>query len=93
MGMDEKAFLKGHSYVTLANNLERSRVLYVAEGRKQSSLDGFWPTLSAEQMASIEAVAMDMWAPYMALVQAYLPGAESKIAFDKFHVAKHLGKA
>jgi transposase len=68
-------------------------VLYVAEERKQSSLDGFWPTLSAEQMASIEAVAMDMWDPYVASTQAHLPGAESKIVFDKFHVAKHLSEA
>jgi transposase len=93
LGVDEKAFRKGHSYVTLVNDLERSRVLYVAEERKQSSLDGFWPTLSAEQMASIEAVAMDMWDPYVASTQAHLPGAESKIVFDKFHVAKHLSEA
>jgi hypothetical protein len=89
----EKAFRKGHSYVTLVNDLERSRVLYVAEERKQSSLDGFWPTLSAEQMASIEAVAMDMWDKYVVSTQVHLPGAESKIVFDKFHVAKHLGEA
>jgi transposase len=93
LGVDEKAFRKGHSYVTLVNDLERSRVLYVAEERKQSSLDGFWPTLSAEQMASIEAVAMDMWDPYVASTRAHLPAAEGKMVFDKFHVAKHLGEA
>src|ERR1035437_231284 len=80
-------------YMTLVNDLERSRVLYVAEERKQSSLDGFWPTLSAEQMASIEAVAMDMWDPYVASTRAHLPAAEGKMVFDKFHVAKHLGEA
>jgi len=41
IGVDEKAFRKGHSYLTVVNDLVRSRVLYVAEDRKQSSLDGF----------------------------------------------------
>ncbi len=61
VGVDEKAFRKGHSYLTLVNDLSRGRVLYVAEERKQSSLDGFWETLTTEQIRGNEAVAMDMW--------------------------------
>jgi len=49
--------------LTLVNDLLRGRVLYVAEERRQSSLDGFWETLTAERIAGIEAVAMDMWDP------------------------------
>jgi hypothetical protein len=37
----------------------------VAEDRKQSSLDGFWETLTPEQITGIGAVAMDMWDPYL----------------------------
>ena len=40
LGVDEKAFRKGHKYLTLVNDLAGSRVLYVAEDRQQSSLDG-----------------------------------------------------
>jgi transposase len=65
IGVDEKAFRKGHKYLTLVNDLARGRVLYVAEDRKQSSLDGFWQTLTAEQTGAIEVVAMDMWDPYV----------------------------
>ena len=93
IGIDEKAFRKGQNYLTLVNDLTRSRVLYVAEDRKQSSLDGFWDTLTAEQLAGIEAVAMDMWDPYIASVREHVPDADSKIVFDKFHVAQHLGDA
>ena len=50
IGVDEKAFPKGHSYLTLVKDLVRGRVLYVAEDRKQSSLDGFWETQTAEQI-------------------------------------------
>jgi transposase len=93
VGIDEKAFRKGHSYLTLVNDLTRSRVLYVAEDRRQSSLDGFWETLTAEQIGSIEAVAMDMWDPYIASVQEHVLDADRKIVFDKFHIAQHLGDA
>jgi len=59
----------------------------VAEDRKQSSLDGFWETLTPEQISGIGAVAMDMWDPYVASVRAHVPDADGKIVFDKFHVA------
>jgi transposase len=93
IGVDEKAFCKGHSYATLVTDLDRGCVLYVAEERKQTSLDGFWGTLTAEQLASIEAVAMDMSQSYENSVRQHVPEADKKIVYDKFHVAKHLGEA
>ena len=92
LGVDEKAFRKGHKYMTVVNDLERGRVLYVAEDRKQESLDGFWGTLTEGQRNGIEAVAMDMWDPYVNSVRAHVAEADEKIVFDKFHVAQHLGK-
>ena len=68
-------------------------MLYVAEDHKQSSLDGFWATLTRGQIGAIEAVAMDMWNPYIASVREHLPEADGKIVFDKFHIAQHLGEA
>jgi transposase len=93
LGVDEKAFRKGHRYVTIVTDLDGGRVLYVAKDRQQSSLDGFWPTLTSQQLASIEAVAMDMWEAYENSVRQHLPGAAEKIVYDKYHVAKHLGEA
>jgi len=91
--VDEKAFRKGHKYLTLVNDLTRNRVLYVAEGREQSSLDGFWTTIREEQRDSIQAVAMDMWDGYVDSVRDHLREADKKIVFDKFHIAQHLGDA
>lgn len=34
-----------------------------------------------------------MWGPYIAATLAAVPAAAEKIAFDKFHVAMHLGEA
>ena len=93
LGIDEKAFSKGHKYFTLVNDLERGRVLYVAEDRTRASLDGFWATLTDEQRGGITAVAMDMWDPYVNSVREHVPDADGKIVFDKFHIAKHLGEA
>jgi transposase len=93
LGVDEKAFRKGQKYLTIVNDLTRRRVLYVAEDRKQESLDGFWGTLTQAQREGIEAVAMDMWDPYIASVRAHVEEADRKIVFDKFHVAQHLSQA
>lgn len=93
LGVDEKAIAKRHRYLTVVADLARTRVLYLADDRKQESLDGFWATLTLPQLAGIEAVAMDMWEPYVRSTHAALPRAVEKIVFDKFHVVKHLHDA
>jgi transposase len=93
LGVDEKAFRKRHRYVTIVTDLDRGRVLYVAKDRKQTSLDGFWGTLTDEQRDGIQAIAMDMCDAYVASVREHVPQADEKIVFDKFHVAKQLGEA
>lgn len=93
LGVDEKAFTRGHRYFTLVNDLDNPRVLYVAEDRTEASLDGFWSSLTEQQIAAIEAIAMDMWDPYIRSTVNHLPEARQKIVFDKFHIAKHLSEA
>lgn len=93
LGVDEKAIAKGHRYLTVVADLDRNRVLYLAENRKQESLDGFWATLTPAQRDGIEAIAMDMWEPYIQSTRAHVTDADGKIVFDKFHVVKHLHEA
>ena len=93
LGVDEKAIAKGHRYLTVVADLERSLVLYLAENRKQESLDALWATLTPAQREGIEAIAMDMWEPYIQSTRQQLDEAERKIVFDKFHIAKHLHDA
>lgn len=91
VGVDEKSFQRRHNYVTVVNDLLGSRVLYVADDRKQESLEAFWAMgLTDTQRAGIEAIAMDMWEPYVQATLARIPDAASKIVFDRFHIAKHL---
>lgn len=93
VGVDETSFQKRHEYVTVVSDLERGRVVHVADDRKADSLDGFWAQLTPEQLAEIEAVAMDMCAAYVRSTREHLAEADSKICFDRFHVAKILGDA
>ena len=93
LGIDETAFARRHRYVTVVTDLERGRVLYVADDRGRESLDGFWAQQSAPELAAVEAVAMDMWEPYIGSTRAHLPAAEQKIVFDKFHIAQHANEA
>lgn len=93
LGVDEKAFRKGHSYMTVVCDLERSTVEYVAEDRKTESLAGYYQRLSPPQMAALEAVAMDMWAPYVKATMENVPLAADKIVFDRFHIMKYMNNA
>lgn len=91
--VDETSFRKRHDYVTVVTDPQVGTVLHVADDRKTGSLAGFYEGLSDAQRAGIEAVAMDMWPAYINATRAHVPGAEDKIAFDRFHVAKLLGEA
>ena len=93
LGVDEKAVAKRHRYVTLVCDLDRGTVESIADGRKKASLDAYYQSLSKEQLAGIEAVAMDMWGPFIASTVAHVPDGRSKIVFDRFHVMKHMGEA
>jgi transposase len=93
LGVDEKAIAKGHSYLTLVCNLDRGTVEYLANDRKKASLDEYYRSLSGEQLAGIEAVAMDMWEPFIASTIEHVPGAAEKIVFDRYHIMMHMGKA
>ena len=92
LGVDEKSFKKGHKYATIVNDLDGSRVLYVAKDREQASLDGFWKTLTPAQLAGIEGVAIDMWDAFENSIRQHVPDAADKIVYDKFHIVKHLNE-
>jgi transposase len=91
LGMDEKSFKRGHSYITLLSDLEQSRVLDVVEERTAEAAGQLWATLTPEQKQSVEAVAVDMWEPFIQSIQQAVPAAD--IVHDKFHVSKYLGEA
>ncbi|MDE2060141.1 MAG: hypothetical protein KGL31_07385 [candidate division NC10 bacterium] len=47
-----------HRYLTVIADLDQSRVLYLAEDRKQESLDGFWEMPAPAQWEGLQAIAI-----------------------------------
>lgn len=91
LGMDEKSFGRGQSYITLLTDLDQSRVVDVVEDRTAAAAGQLWQTLTPAQKQTVEAVAVDMWEPFIQAIQKEVPQAD--IVHDKFHVSKYLGEA
>ena len=93
LGIDEKSFLKGHRYASLATDLGRSRVLDVVEGRKkENAIQLLTCAIPEDKRGIVKAGAMDMWQPFMDALGAVF-GPDTPIVHDKFHVSKYLGGA
>src|SRR5680860_443441 len=90
VGVDEKAAGRGQDYITIVSDLDAGTVEFIADERRQASLDGYYARLTTEQWAGIEAVAMDMWEPFAASTRAHLTDADSKIVFDRYHLMGYL---
>jgi transposase len=93
IGIDEKAFAKGHSYLTIASDIDRGAVEFVTEGREKASLQRFFDSRTPAQLAGIQAIAMDMWEPYVQATLEAVPLAREKIVFDRFHIMQHMTRA
>lgn len=90
-GIDEKSFGKGHNYASILHDLDGRRVLDVVHERTKEAANALWERIPEEQRKQVEAVAMDMWQPFMDSTAAYAP--QAAIVHDKFHCVKELKKA
>jgi len=90
LAVDEISIRKGHSYLTIVLDYLSGRVLFVGNKRKAKTLKRFFNQLRTGQRKRIEAVAMDMWDPFIKAVKDKLPRA--KIVFDLFHVVANFGR-
>lgn len=88
LGLDEKSFAKGQSYVSVMTDLDGARVLEVMDGKDQDAGRMLLATLPDEVVKRIEGVCMDMSGSYQAAVESELPGVA--IVHDRFHISAHL---
>ena len=91
VGMDEKSFHSGQSYVSVLTDLDGSRVLDVVEDRTEAAACKLWQCLPTEQREQIRAAAIDMLPAYINAAKSQAPNAD--VVHDKFHVSKHLNEA
>jgi transposase len=84
IAVDEIAIRKGHRYMTVVLDYLSGRVVWLGRGRKSATLAAFFDAMENEEKESLEAIAMDMWDPYIKAVREKVPHV--KIVFDLFHV-------
>jgi len=90
IGVDEKAAGRGQDYITVVSDFETGTVEYLADERRQASLDSFFREVQRRGPQGIAAVAMDMWDPYINSTRDHLEDADQKIVFDRYHLMKYL---
>lgn len=90
LAIDEFAIQRGHRYATVVLDPLRKRVVWLSRGRDQGALRPFFEALGPARCAQVEAVAVDMWAPYAAEVRAHCPRAQ--LVYDLFHVVAKYGR-
>jgi transposase len=93
LGVDETSSRKGHKYVTLGVDLEKSRVIHVCEGKGKSTLESIRQHLESKgvERNKIKQISMDLSPSFIAGAAESFPDA--KITFDRFHVVKLLNEA
>ena len=69
LAVDEIAVRRGHEYLTVVLDFISGRVLFVGKDRKADTLMRFFDQMTPNQRQSIEAVAMDMWNPFIKAVK------------------------
>jgi transposase len=93
LGIDEIAWQRGHTYMTLLYDISggAKRLLGVAEHRTEASLRSCLDELGQEFCLQIKFVCSDMWQPYLNVIGERLGKAIHVL--DRFHIMKQFGKA
>ena len=92
IGIDEISHHKRHKYATLVYDLERSRVVWIGEGKGREAADRFFnEVLSDYQKARIRTACCDMSQAYIGAIEAHCPNAT--LVLDRFHIVKALNEA
>lgn len=92
IAVDEKAYKKGHEYVSVFTDLDTGEVIFVTQGRKKEVFEGFknWLLSMGFTQERVELFSMDMSKSYQAGRELYFP--KSEVVFDRFHIKKLLNE-
>ena len=87
LAVDEISMGKYHKYLTVIIDFITGRVIWAGKNRRVKTLDKFFKDMPQQDLENIEAVAMDMWDPFIKSVKKWCPNA--CIVFDKFHIVSN----
>ena len=93
IGIDETSFRKRHEYVTVVLDKDSDSIIDILDDRKAETLNNWFKNQEKSDFSKLRSISMDMWDPFINAVKANLEKADTLVAFDRFHVAQHFGKA
>lgn len=67
------------------------KLMDIVENRQRHYLFDYFMRYSLKARRQVKTVTMDMYSPYISLVEACFPNAE--IIIDRFHIVQHLNRA
>jgi transposase len=93
VGVDETSSKKGHNYVSLFVDLDKSRILFATEGKDASTVKRFQQDLVAHNGApeAVTEFCSDMSPAFIKGVKECFPATH--LTFDKFHIMKIVNEA
>ncbi len=93
VAIDETAARRGHDYITLFVDIDKRRVVYIADGRGADTVRQFADHVDAHNSdaSRIKEVCIDMSGAFIKGVTENL--TEAEITFDKFHAVKLVNDA
>ena len=91
IGIDEKAWRKGHRYITVVTDHDAGRIVWAAEGRNKETLAKFFDDLGGERAQLLTHVSADGADWIHEVVREKAP--QALICLDAFHVVKWAGEA
>ena len=72
-------------------NADNNKVLDIVYNRKLGHLKSYFFTYTKEARDQVETICIDMYAPYVSLIQSCFPKA--KIVLDRFHIIQLLNRS
>lgn len=93
VGVDETSSKKGHNYVTVFVDMDKSKVIYATEGKDSTTINEFKEELPNHKCnpGTIYNFSVDMSPAFKKGIKENFPW--SVITFDKFHVIKLINEA
>ena len=93
LGIDETSSKKGHSYVTVAVDMDERRVIYAVPGKGADTIDAIAEHLESKgcKREKIKQTCIDMSPAFISGILHNFKNAS--VTFDKFHVVKIINEA
>lgn len=93
IGVDEVQFQKGHRYLTVVYQIDRTcrRLLWIGPERTVKTLLRFFRMLGRERTAALQFVCSDMWQPYLKVIAK--KAGQALHILDRYHIVARLNQA